>query len=370
MRNILNHPSSFPPYRDFYSNRPTNTDNGETAAQTPQGGSSTQAPQQPQQSSPQSIQNIPKPPPSTSAGSSKPTNSASPGNPSQTSNLSQAASGSPGFSQSSQRMTTSRKSETTTASSPLANGQSSTTESLTTEIPGGNTQAQGSSGMNPSGRTHRPAQTISIIVPIICIGITLCVLGLYIWRRQQQRRNQARQTLVPTIHATHGPHSDDYERDHAHARLEQQSEKAFLRNPTSTVSVSVPSPSKGTAFRLPDLDVGTGISVTPSEYRDLAGARATILPNPDSDIADWSEQSEDIRGHTDAAIRDRHVLNERELTVAPASALPESRQEVPEAAGLRQQNETLRNQVAHLEMQIQIERELGLAGEPPPRYAQ
>jgi hypothetical protein len=64
------------------------------------------------------------------------------------------------------------------------------------------------------------------------------------------------------------------------------------------------------------------------------------------------------------------VLNERELTVAPASALPESRQEVPEAAGLKQQNETLRNQVAHLEMQIQIERELGLAGEPPPRYAQ
>ncbi|KAJ7220199.1 hypothetical protein GGX14DRAFT_433773 [Mycena pura] len=263
-------------------------------------------------------------------------------------------------------MTTSRRSETTTASyeSPLAGGQSSTTE-----IPGGNTQ--GSGGMNPSGRTRRSAQTINIIVPIICIGITLCVLGLYIWRRQQQRRNRARQTLVPTMDTTHGPHSDDYERDDAHARLERQSEKTFLRNPTSTTfSVSVPSPSKGT-FRLPDLlvDVGADTSVTASESRDLAGARATILPNTDSDIADWSEQSEDTGGHTDA-IRDRHVPNDRELTVAPASALPESRQEVSEATELRQQNETLRNQVAHLEMQMQIERELGLAAEPPPRYAQ
>lgn len=177
---------------------------------------------------------------------------------------------------------------------------------------------------------------------------------------------------MSTIHATIGPHSDDYERDDAHARLERQSEKTFLRNPTSTLtfSVSVPSPSKGTALRLPDLDVGADTSVTASESRDLAGARA-ILPNPDSDIADWSEQpeSEDIGGHTDA-IRDKHVLNERELTVAPASALPESQQEVSEATELRQQNEVLRNQVANLEMQMQIERELGLAAEPPPRYAQ
>lgn len=137
----------------------------------------------------------------------------------------------------------------------------------------------------------------------------------------------------------------------------------MLRSLPSTPSVSGPSLSNETAFRL---DFGADIPATSSDSRDSActSTPAMILSNWNSPVADSRRRSENARGYTD----DRYTPNRGELavTIVPESA--ESRQEVSEASELRQQNEALRNQVAHLEIQMQIERELGLGAESPPEY--